>query len=131
MWMIVLISTGGYNTKDNYRLTKAGAVQVIKHKLHENETEMRSCEIPLPTPPPLHGLRLTVISFLPIICKGMLNWFHFCLGFLLALLHLHWGLHLLHLRLGRINRYAHVKHGGKHNLCQLCPPTAQNSFGFP
>lgn len=46
---------------------------------------------------PRPQLSLTIVRFLPIVCRHMLNGFHVCLGFLLVLFHLHWGLYLTYL----------------------------------
>lgn len=60
--------------------------------------------------PPLQ-LSLTIIRFLPIICRHMLNWFHICLGFLLILFHLHWGLYLMDLWTEKNKSYTEEKYG--------------------
>lgn len=61
---------------------------------------------------PMTRLRLTIIRFLPISCRNLLDRFHVCLGFLFILLHLHRGLHLVHLWTGRHKSYVEVKYVG-------------------
>lgn len=60
---------------------------------------------------PIQQFSLTIIRFLPIICRNMLDWFHNCLGFLLVLFHLHWGLYLMHLWIEINQRYIEIKYG--------------------